>query len=178
MNRTFDEDENFVFDSTRSHRPDKSLKRNSPINLPIIKAKRRKSLQTTPLTSIIKKYLCIGKNVIATSITKNSDLSFQVKLKEQNKTFREGAGLEIYCSCNKNERTDRKTCVHIVWCLNKLCKKDLSDEIIAQVSLEHHELLSLDPPSERPVIHTENERSFHDKIITKILTYNMTGLLM
>ena len=86
--------------------------------------------------------------------------------------------LEIYCSCNKNERMDRKTCVHVVWCLNKLCKKDLFDEIIAQVSLEHHELLSLDPPSERAVIHTENERSFHDKIITKILTYNMTGLLM
>ena len=130
------------------------------------------------MTSIIKKCLCIGKNVIATSITKNADSSFQVKLREQNKTFAEDVGLEIYCSCNKNERMDRKTCVHVVWCLNKLCKKDLSDEIIAQVSLEHHELLSLDPPSERAVIHTENERSFHDKIITKILTYNMTGLLM
>ena len=48
--------------------------------------------------------------------------------------------------------------------MNKLCKKELSDEIIAQVSLEHHEL-SLDPPSELPVIHTENDRRFHDKII-------------
>ena len=27
----------------------------------------------------------------------------------------------------------------------------------------------LDPPSETPVIHTEIERRFHDKIITKIL---------
>ena len=48
--------------------------------------------------------------------------------------------------------------------MNKLCKKELSDEIIAQVALEHQELFSLDPPSELPVIHTENER-FHDKII-------------
>ena len=74
-------------------------------------------------------------------------------------------GLKIYCNCNKNERAGRKTCVHIVWCMNKLCKKELSDEIIAQVSLEHHKLLSLDPPSELPVIHTGNERRFHDKII-------------
>ena len=74
-------------------------------------------------------------------------------------------GLKIYCNCNKNERGGRKTCAHIVWCMNKLCKKELSDEIIAPVSLEHHKLLSLDPPSERPVIHTGNERRFHDKII-------------
>ena len=59
---------------------------------------------------------------------------------------------------------DRKTCIHIVCCMNKLCEKELSDEIIAQVALEHQELFSLDPPSELPVIHTENER-FHDKII-------------
>ena len=45
--------------------------------------------------------------------------------------------------------------------------KKLSDEIIAQVSLEHRELLSLDPPSEFPVIHTENERRFHKKIINQ-----------
>ena len=121
-------------------------------------------MQTTDLTSIVKKYHCIGKNIIATSITKHSDSSFQVKLKEQNKTFIVDVGLEIYCSCNKNERADRKTCVHIAWCMNKLCKKELSDEIIAQVSLEYQELLSLDPPSEFPVIHTENER-FHNKII-------------
>ena len=37
--------------------------------------------------------------------------------------------------------------------------------IIAQVSLEYHELLSLDPPSEPPVMHTENKRRFHEKII-------------
>ena len=113
----------------------------------------------------MKKYHCIGKSIIATSITKNSDSSFQVKLKEQNKTFIVDVGLEIYCSCNKNQRADRKTCVHILWCMNKLCKKELSNEIIAQVLLEHHELLSLDPPSELLVIHTENERRFHDKII-------------
>ena len=128
-NQTFDADENFVFDSTRSHRPDKLLKRNSSINLPIIKAKRRRSLQTTHLTSIAKKY-CIGKNIIATIITKNSDSSFQVKSKEQNKTFIVDLGLEIYCSCTKNEIADRKTCVHIVWCMTKLCKKEFSDEII------------------------------------------------
>ena len=122
-------------------------------------------MQTTHLTSIIKKYHCICKNIIATSITKHSDSSFQVKLKEQNKSFIVDVRLERYCSCNKIERADRKTCVHIVWCMNKLCKKELSEEIIAQVSLEHHELLSLDPPSELPVVHTENERRFHDKII-------------
>ena len=49
--------------------------------------------------------------------------------------------------------------------MNKLCKKEISDAIIAQVSLEYHELLSLDPPGELIVIHTENERKFHDKII-------------
>ena len=154
-----------IFDLTRSHRPEKSLKINSSINLPIIEAKRRRSLQTTLLTSIVKKYHCIGKNIIATSITKNSGSSFQVKLKEQNKTFIVDVGLKIYCSCNKNETADRKKCVHIVWCMNKLCKKELSDEIVAQVLLEHHELSSLDPPSELPVIHTENERRFHDKTI-------------
>ena len=82
-NQTFDADENFVFDSTRSHRPDKLLKRNSSINLPIIKAKRRRSLQTTHLTSIAKKY-CIGKNIIATIITKNPIHLF--KLSQKNKT--------------------------------------------------------------------------------------------
>ena len=153
-----------VFDSTRSHRPDKSFKRNSSINLPIIKAKWRRSLQTTRLIFIVKKYHCIGKNIIATSITKNSDSPFQVKLKKQNKKIIVDVRLEIYCSCNKNKRVDRKTCIHIVCCMNKLCKKELSDEIIAQVALEHQELFSLDPPSELPVIHTENER-FHDKII-------------
>ena len=114
-------------------------------------------MQTTNLTSIVKNYHCISKDIIATSITKNSDSSFQVKLKKQNKTFTMDVGLEIYCSCNKNKRADRKTYVHIAWCMNKLCKKELSDEIIAQVWLEHHELLSLDPPSELPLIHTENE---------------------
>ena len=49
--------------------------------------------------------------------------------------------------------------------MNKLRKKELSDEIIAQVPLEHHELLSLDPASKLPVIHIENERGFHEKII-------------
>ena len=49
--------------------------------------------------------------------------------------------------------------------MNKLCKNQLSFEIIAQVSLKHHEFLSLDPASELPVTHTENERRFHDKII-------------
>ena len=111
-------------------------------------------MQTTHLTSIVKNYCCIGKNIIAISITKNFDSSFQVKLKEQNKTFIVDVGLEIYCICNKNERADRKSCVHIVWCVNKLCKKNFSDEIIAQVSLEYHKLLSLDPPRELPVIHT------------------------
>ena len=94
-------------------------------------------------SSILKdltKIGCIGidKNIIATSITKNSDSFFQVKLKEQNKTFID-VGLKIYCSCNKNERADRKTCIHILCCMVKLCKKELSDEIIAQVSLEHQE---------------------------------------
>ena len=135
MNRTFDADENFVFDSTRRHSPDKPLKRNSAINLSIIKAKRRRSLQTTHVTSIVKRYHCIGKNIIATNIKKKSNSSFQVKLKEQSKTFILNVGLEKYCSCNKKERAERKTCVHIVRCMNKLCKKELSDEIIAQVSL-------------------------------------------
>ena len=86
-------------------------------------------------------------------------------------------GLKIYCNCNKNERAGRKTCVHIVWCMNKLCKKELSDEIIAQVSLKHHEL-SLDPPSEHPVIHTENDRRFHDLIINHKNFSVKNGLLM
>ena len=114
-------------------------------------------MQTTNLTSIVKNYHFISKDIIATSITKNSDSSFQVKLKEQNKAFTVDAGLGVYCSCNKNKRADRKTYVHIAWCMNKLCTKELSDEIIAHVSLEYHELLSLDPPSELPLIHTENE---------------------
>ena len=97
----------------------------------MIKAKRRRSLQTTHLTSIVKKYHC--KN-IATSITKNSGSSFQVKLKEQSGRFIVNVGLDIYCSCNKNKRAVGNTWVHIVWCMNKLCKKKLSDEIIAQVS--------------------------------------------
>ena len=49
--------------------------------------------------------------------------------------------------------------------MKKSCKKELPDEIIAQVSLDHHELLSVDPPSEFSVIHTENKRRFQDKII-------------
>ena len=113
-NRIFDADGNFVFDSTRSCCPDKSLERNSSINLPIIKAKCRRSLQTTHLASIAKKYHCIGKNIIAIGIAKNSDSFFQVKLKEQNKTFIVDVGLEIYCSCITNERAYRKTYVHIV----------------------------------------------------------------
>ena len=52
------------------------------------------------------------------------------------------------------ERIERHV---FICCKNKLCKKELSNEIIAQVSLEHHELLSLDPASELPVIHTGNE---------------------
>ena len=75
-NRTFDPDENLVFYSTGSHRQDNSLKRNSSMNFPMIKAKRRRSLQTTHLTSIVKKHHYIGKNIIPTSITKNSDSSF------------------------------------------------------------------------------------------------------
>ena len=76
-------------------------RKNSATNLPITKAKRRRSLQTTNLTSIVKNYHCVSKDIIATSITKNSDSSFQVKLKEQRKTFTVDVGLEIYCSCNK-----------------------------------------------------------------------------
>ena len=37
--------------------------------------------------------------------------------------------------------------------------------LFSQVSLEHRELLSLDPPNELPIIHIENERKFHYKII-------------
>ena len=76
-------------------------RKNSAINLPITKAKRRRPLQTTKLTSIVKNYHCVSKDIITTSITKNSDSSFQVKLKEQRKTFTVDVGLEIYCSCNK-----------------------------------------------------------------------------
>ena len=49
--------------------------------------------------------------------------------------------------------------------MKKSCKKELPDEIIAQISLDHHELLSVDPLGEFSVIHTENERRFQDKII-------------
>ena len=75
--------------------------------------------------------------------------------------------LEVNCRCNKNERADRKTCVKKN---SKLRKKELSDEIIAQVSLEHHKLLPLGPPSELLVIHAENERRFHEKIITRFFS--------
>ena len=162
----FDVNENFVFDLTRSHCPNTALKRNLSMKLLIIKVKRHRTLQTTHLTSILKKYHC--RNITATSITKESDLSFKVKLKEQNNAFIVDVRLEVNCRCNKNERADRKTCVKKN---NKLRKKELSDEIInAQVSLEHHKLLSLGPPSELPVIHTENERRFHEKIITRFFS--------
>ena len=36
----------------------------------------------------------------------------------------------------------------------------------------------LDPPSETPVIHTEIERRFYNKIINHKNLKNMTGLLM
>ena len=159
----FDVDKNFVFDLTRSHCPNTALKRNLSMKLLIIKVKRHRTLQTTHLTSILKKYYC--RNITATIITKNSDLSFKVKLKEQNKAFIVNVRLEVNCRCNKNERADRKTCVKKN---NKLRKKELSDGIIAQVSLEHHKLLSLGPSRELPVIHTENERRFNEKIITKL----------
>lgn len=55
IKQTFDADENNIFDSIRSHRPDKALKRNLSVNLPMIKAKWRKSLQIIRFTSIIKK---------------------------------------------------------------------------------------------------------------------------
>ena len=77
----FDVNENFVFDLTRSHCPNTALKRNLSMKLLIIKVKRHRTLQTTHLTSILKKYHC--KNITATSITKESNLSFKVKLKEQ-----------------------------------------------------------------------------------------------
>ena len=35
---------------------------------------------------------------------------------------------------------NRKKVVHIVWYMNKLCKKEFSDEIIVQVSFQHYEL--------------------------------------
>ena len=62
-------------------------------------------------------------------------------MKEQNETVTGNVGLEIYFNSNKNEKADRKSCVHIVCCMNKLCKKELSDDFTVQeLSLEHHKL--------------------------------------
>ena len=40
---------------------------------------------------------------------------------------------EFFCSCNKTIRADRKTCRHIIWCLNKISLIGLRTDIIGQM---------------------------------------------
>ena len=56
------EDANFmIFDAKRSHRPDVQQKRQSVSNLPSVKAKRRRSLETTYFKKILGRFHKVEK---------------------------------------------------------------------------------------------------------------------
>ena len=74
---------------------------------------------------------------------------------------------ELFCSCNKTIRADRKTCRHIIWCLNKISLIGLDSDIIGQIYLEDHEIRSLKIPDILPESLKEvntAKRNFHHRI--------------
>ena len=171
QNRISNQSTASIFDSSRTHRPDKpAQKRNSTGDHPSIKSKRRRSLTSGFFNTILNRYHKTVAKCRALSMEKLSDGSFVVKIEESGKIQKVEVGLEIYCSCTKSHRADRRTCIHIVWCFNKLCSVDLSSDMMAQVSLEEFELqsLTLALPSTIPpllaVCQQSNARVFNDLI--------------
>ena len=73
----------------------------------------------------------------------------------------------FFCSCNKTIRAERKTCRHIIWCLNKLSLTGLENDIIGQICLEDHEIRRLKIPDILPESLNEvntAKRNFHHKV--------------
>ena len=74
---------------------------------------------------------------------------------------------EFFCSCKKTIHADRKACLHIIWCLNKIRLIGLDDDIIGHIYLEGHENKSLKIPNilreQLKEVNTA-KRNFHDKI--------------
>lgn len=160
-----------MFDESRSHRPDKRAKRKPVGNLPTVKSKRRRSAASSYFKSVIERYQRNKSKTKAISYTINADKSFIVELLEKGVKRKIEIGFEVYCSCNQNNRADRKVCCHIVWVLHEVGKVELDCDILAQVQLTPEELESFTLPAELPLSlktcdesNDSSSRSFHPKI--------------
>ena len=108
-----------IFDETRSHRPDKLVKKRSSGNLPPIRSKRKRSIQCSSFLKILDSFHQHESKMNVISYVKDK-ASYKVTLSNDGIVRNIEISREFFCSCNKTIRADRKTCRHIIWCLNKI----------------------------------------------------------
>ena len=102
-----------IFDETRSHRPDKLVKKRSSGNLPPIRSKRKRSIQCSSFLKILDSFHQHESKMNVISYVKD-EASYKVTLNDHGVVRNVKISKEFFCSCNKIIRADRKTCRHII----------------------------------------------------------------
>ena len=155
-----------IFDETRSQRPDKPEKKRPSGNLPPIRSKRKRSIQCLSFLKILDSFHQHESKMNVISYVKD-EASYKVTLNDDGVVRNIEISREFFRSCNKTIRIDRKTCRHIIWCLNKISLIGLDNDIIGQIYLEDYEIKSLKIPDILPKLLKEAntaKRNFHHKI--------------
>ena len=135
-----------IFDETQSHRPDKLVKKRSSGNLPPVRSKSKRSIQCSSFLKILDFFHQHESKMNVISYVKE-EASYKVTLNDDGVIRNVEISREFFCSCKKTIHADRKACLHIIWCLNKIRLIGLDDDIIGHIYLEGHENKSLKIPN-------------------------------